>query len=285
MITSTTPVSALSAETQHSLPAVPQPAAALICRVEPALASLELLFRPSGQPSLTTAGANTSSTMPGAGSTSTPAAPLQSATQLAAQSPLVLSIAFLEEEGGIKAAFLEQHSGSESSARMPGRQQRRLSKKRQLDSEVAPIGQQQQQQQQQAQHQLLPALDGMGGAGASGGGRKRRRISSTAAAHDFSGSRAANSAAAAAAGGVSGQAHGPPPEAGSRPAAVCGWGVEEAPREFSCRTRRRLLLYLKVNVCRLVLFKHHIALHASATSTPAQCPAARATCQVLLQPT
>jgi hypothetical protein len=215
---------------------VPQ-LAAIMCRVEPALANLELLFRPSGHPSLTAAGVNTSSTASTAGGTSAPVA-LLSAVQLAAQSPLVLSIAFSEEKGGIKAAFVEQHSGSAGSARTPGRQQRRLSKKRQLDSGVTPVGQQQQH--------LLPALDGTGGAGASGGGRKRRRISTTAAAHDYSGSRAANSAAAAA-GGVSGQAPGPPAEAGSRPAAVCGWGVEEAPREFSCRTRRRLLLYLKVS--------------------------------------
>jgi hypothetical protein len=161
---------------------------------------------------------------------------------------LVLSIAFLEEKGGVKAAYTGQHGSSGSSggcgdaARTPGRQQRRLSKKRQLDSGETPLVQPQQQQQQQQQGLL--SVEGAGGTGgASGGGRKRRRISSTAAAHD---SRATG--AVAGAGGAQAQTQGVHADAGSTPAAVYGWGVDEGPREFSCRTRRRLLLYLKVCV-------------------------------------
>lgn len=238
-----------------------------VCRVGPALSSLEQLFRPTGSPTSHPTAPTTSST-PSAPGTAAPSTPQLSATQLAAQAPLVLSIAFLEEKGGIKAAYTEQHAGGGSgSARTPGRQQRRLSKKRQLDSLETPLGQpheqqtgdghQQQQQQGKPGQNGLGASEGAGGAGASGGGRKRRRISTTAAAHEHSASRAAGSAAAAA-GSVSAQACGPPADAGSKPAAVCGWGVEEGPREFSCRTRRRLLLYIKV----------HTSYHTSCVARP-----------------
>lgn len=218
-------------------------AARLSCRVRLALAPLEVLFRPSAASlaSLTSCAPAAAATAAAAtaAASSTPS-PQLSATQLAAQTPLVLSIAFLEEKGGVKAAFTVQHSGGSGggdSARTPGRQQRRLSKKRQLDSGETPLTQQQHHHQQQ--QNLLP-MEGTGGTGgASGGGRKRRRISSTAAAHD------ARASGAVAASGAA-QAQGAHADAGSKPAAVYGWGVDEGPREFSCRTRRRLLLYLKV---------------------------------------
>jgi hypothetical protein len=37
-----------------------------------------------------------------------------------------------------------------------------------------------------------------------------------------------------------------PSDWGCQPEAVLGWGVEESTRQLVCRTRRSLLLYLKV---------------------------------------
>lgn len=40
----------------------------------------------------------------------------------------------------------------------------------------------------------------------------------------------------------------PPSDAGSGPAVVSGWGVEEADKELSCRTSSGLLLHVKVGM-------------------------------------
>lgn len=212
------------------------------CRVDPALAALELLYRPAGRPYDAAAAGGGGSAAGGArgataaSATASAAVPC-SATQLALQAPLVLSIAFLEEKGNIKAAYTEQRGSGADVGRTPGRQ-RRLSRKRQLDSS-SDAGQLLTQPEQQ--QGPPPADAAAAGAAASGGGRKRRRTSSTAAAH---GARGADLAGGGAAGL---QARSPPPsDAGSRPAVVSGWGVDEGAREFSCRTRRGLLLYLKV---------------------------------------
>lgn len=212
-----------------------------------------------------------------------PAAPRQlSATQLAARAPLVLSTRFLEETGGIKAAFSTPYCSRAASpattaaaatdGQDPGstneqERQQGSGRKRQHDGDDNNTGkeepalqenEEQQAKQQQPGEQQQKDAPTAAAAPAGANGRKRRRTSRVAAAEQAAG-RGAEAAPQAAAGGGGGSAAaagggavstassaGGPSDWGSRPAAVSGWGVDESPREWSTRTRRRLLMYLKV---------------------------------------